>query len=58
MIVKIERMDHDGRGIAYVNGKITFIANTLPDEIVDIDILVSKKKYNIGKVNKISKLQW
>lgn len=53
MIVKIERMDHDGRGIAYVNGKITFIANTLPDEIVDIDILVSKKKFNIGKVNKI-----
>ena len=51
MEVKIDRLDHQGRGIANID-KITFIPNTLPNEVVDIDIVESKSKYNIGKVNK------
>ena len=51
MEVKIDRLDHQGRGIASLD-KVTFIPNTLPGEIVDIDITFSKSKYNIGKVTK------
>ena len=51
MEVKIDRLDHQGRGIASLD-KVTFIPNTLPGEIVDIEITTSKSKYNIGKVNR------
>ena len=51
MEVKIERLDHQGRGIAILD-KITFIPNALPGEIVDIEITQSKSKYNVGKVLK------
>lgn len=50
MIVKIERLDDFGRGIAYINNKITFIENALEDEIVEIKIVKEHKKYNEGKV--------
>lgn len=45
MIVCVERLDDFGRGIAYVDGKICFIPNTLPGESVDIEIVKSTKKY-------------
>ena len=38
MKVKIEKLDHFGRGITYINDKIAFIENALPKEIVDIQI--------------------
>lgn len=52
MIVKIDRLDHQGRGIAKVNNVTTFIPNALINEVVDINIIEKKKKYNIGKVNR------
>ena len=39
MKVKIEKLDHFGRGIAFVDGKICFINNALPGEIVKIKIV-------------------
>ena len=53
MIVKVEKLDHNGKGIAKINNKITFIENALPEEIVDIIITKEKKNYNEGKVIKI-----
>lgn len=50
MIVKIERLDHQGRGIAKVDNITTFIPDALVNEIVDIEIVEKKKNYNIGKV--------
>ena len=44
--VTIERLDHEGRGIAKVDGIITFIPKTLVSEVVDIDICKKKKNYN------------
>lgn len=52
MKVKIEKLDHFGRGIVWCDDKICFIPDCLPDEIVDIEIVLKKKKYMIGKVNK------
>lgn len=47
---KIERLDDFGRGIAYINGKICFIENALPEELVEIKIIKEKKKYYEAKV--------
>ena len=50
MIVCIDRLDDFGRGIAYLDGKICFIPDSLPGESVDIEIVKSTKKYIEGKV--------
>lgn len=43
--VQIEKLDHYGRGIAHIGGKIVFIPYTLPLEDVDVKIVLEKKKY-------------
>ena len=50
MIVKIDNLSHDLKGIAKVGGKVTFIDNALPGEVVDIKIFDEKKNFNKGKV--------
>ncbi len=56
MEVNIGKLDNQGRGICYVEDKITFVPNTLPSEKVDIKITKKSKKYNEAKVvNYISK---
>ena len=50
MRVKIEKLDHFGRGICYIDGKICFVEGTLPLEDVKIKITLEKKKYMLGKV--------
>lgn len=52
---KITKLDNMGRGITYIDNKITFIKNTLEDEEVDIKITKSKSKYNEGEVTKYYK---
>ncbi|MBS7020269.1 MAG: 23S rRNA (uracil(1939)-C(5))-methyltransferase RlmD [Firmicutes bacterium] len=47
--IKIQGMDNNGRGIAFVNNKITFIPYTLEGEIVDIEFTIQKKKYQEAK---------
>lgn len=43
--VTITSLDHQGRGIAKINDLITFIPNTLPNEVVKIKITNIKKNY-------------
>ena len=50
MKVKIEKLDHFGRGICYIDGKICFVEDTLPGEVVNIKIVLDKKKFCLGKV--------
>ena len=45
MEVTIEKLDNFGRGITYINDKIVFVENALPDETVEIEIINEKKKY-------------
>lgn len=54
-MIEILRLDHLGRGIGYIDKKVTFIPNTLPGEIVDIIITKEKKNYNEGVVKKYLK---
>ncbi|MBE6155422.1 MAG: class I SAM-dependent RNA methyltransferase [Firmicutes bacterium] len=46
MIVKIERMDHLGNGIGYLNGKIIFVPKTISGDIVKILNYEEHKKYS------------
>lgn len=55
MKVDIVRMDHQGRGIGYINNKVVFVPNTLIDEVVEIEITKEKKNYLEGKVIKFLK---
>lgn len=48
--VEIEKLDNQGRGICYVNNKITFVQNALPQEKVKISLTKESKKYNEAKV--------
>lgn len=48
--VEIEKLDHFGRGITHIDGKICFIDKALPGEIVKIKIIKDSKKYMIGKI--------
>ena len=52
MEVKIEKLDNLGQGIAHINEKVCFIKNALPEEIVDIEIISDKKKYQKAEVRK------
>lgn len=52
MEVKILRIDDFGRGIAFINEKICFIENALPNEVVQIEIIKETKKYFEAKVIK------
>lgn len=48
--VKIENLDHFGRGIARVDGKPIFIANSLVGEKLKVEIVKENKKIMEGKV--------
>lgn len=49
----ITSLSHDGRGIAHVNGKTTFIENALPDEEVGFNYLHQHAKYDEGKATSV-----
>lgn len=53
MIVKIENLSHEGRGITKINEKVTFVKNALPNEVVDIRLTKEKKNYNEAEVIKV-----
>lgn len=55
MEIKIEKLDHYGKGIGYYNNKIVFVSNALPGEIVDVKILNEKKNYSEAVVLKYIK---
>lgn len=51
LVVKIENLDHFGRGIAKVNNMPIFVENSLINEEVEIVITKEKKKYMEGFVS-------
>src|SRR4051794_28226674 len=46
----IEKFSHDARGIARINGKITFIEGALPGESVLFQYTKIKKDFDEGRV--------
>jgi 23S rRNA (uracil1939-C5)-methyltransferase len=49
----ITALSHDGRGIAHINGKITFIENALPGETVSFTYTKRHNKYDEGRAVEI-----
>ena len=52
--VHVEKLDHQGRGIAYFQNKPLFIDGGLCGESLDIQISESKKRYSKGVIKKIN----
>ena len=52
----IEKMDNQARGITYYNDKIVFVNNALPNEDVEIKIILDKKRYSAASVTKYNKI--
>ena len=52
-MVKIEKLDHFGRGITYVDNKITFVSYALPNEEIEYKIIKKAKKYNLAIMSKL-----
>ena len=50
---EIESLDHDGRGVARIDGKATFIEGALPGEEVTFHYLTQRKSYDEGVVSEI-----
>ena len=50
MILKIERLDHHGRGIAHSDGKIVFVENALEGESVRVEFTKVTSKYIEARV--------
>ncbi len=46
LTLEVERLSHEGRGIARVEGKTTFIAGALPGETLTARISAQHKRYN------------
>ena len=51
--VQVEKLDHQGRGIAYFQNSPLFIDGGLIGECLDIQIWESKKRYSKGGITKI-----
>ena len=43
--VLIDRLDHQGRGIGYIDGKIVFVKNALPGENVKVKVVHENRKF-------------
>jgi len=54
-IATIESLDHEGRGIAHVEGKAIFIEGALPGETVDYVSFKKKPSYEQASATKIAK---
>lgn len=46
----IVNLSHDGKGVARINGKATFIPGALPDELVEFQYTRVKKDFDEGKL--------
>ncbi len=46
LTLEVERLSHEGRGIAKVDGKTTFVAGALPGETLSARITTQHKRYN------------
>ena len=55
-ILEIEKLNHQGRGISKINGKVIFIPNAYIGEKVEVEVIKDTKKYMEGKVIKYIKI--
>ena len=49
----IESLDHEGRGVAHVDGKVIFVEGALPRELVEYQPSRKKKNFETAKLIRI-----
>lgn len=49
----IESLDHEGRGVAHVGGKVVFIEGALPGEQVEYTVLRERPSYALGQTERL-----
>ncbi len=49
----IDNLSHDGKGIARINGKTTFISGALPGEVVEFQYSRIKKDFDEGRITAV-----
>lgn len=47
---KVDNLSHDGKGVARIDGKATFIQGALPDELVEFQYTRTKKDFDEGRL--------
>jgi 23S rRNA (uracil1939-C5)-methyltransferase len=52
----IERLSHDGRGVAHINGKTVFVSGGLPGEEALVKIKKKRASYNEGEAISVRNL--
>lgn len=52
-MVLIESLDQEGRGVARVEGKVTFVDGALPGEVVEIDVWKRKRSFDLANVRTV-----
>ncbi|MEQ8938476.1 MAG: TRAM domain-containing protein, partial [Gammaproteobacteria bacterium] len=50
---EIHALSHEGRGIAQIDGKTTFIDNALPGETVEFSYTGTRSRFDEGVASKI-----
>jgi 23S rRNA (uracil1939-C5)-methyltransferase len=50
---RIESLDHDGRGVTRVEGKVTFVHGALPGEAVEMDLWRRKRSFDLAGVTRV-----
>ncbi|MDP3688537.1 MAG: TRAM domain-containing protein, partial [Sulfurimicrobium sp.] len=55
MIVSIESLDHEGRGITHVDGKVIFIEGALPGEEVTYTVYKKKSSYEMATMKEVTR---
>ncbi|MBZ0105214.1 MAG: 23S rRNA (uracil(1939)-C(5))-methyltransferase RlmD [Sulfuricella denitrificans] len=54
MTVSIESLDHEGRGITHVDGKVIFIEGALPGEKVTYSVYKKKPSYEMATLREVA----
>ena len=54
-VAVIESLDHEGRGVAHVDGKTVFVDGALPGEEVEYEAYRSKPRYALAQATRILK---
>ncbi len=52
-VARIESLDHEGRGITHVDGKVIFVDGALPGELVDFSPYRRKPSYEQAQISRI-----
>lgn len=53
--IKIESLDHEGRGVAHCEGKAIFVESALPGEEVEYSVFKKKPKVEFANISKITR---